>query len=96
MEEEKKDTGSSAGEIKEEVRKHYGGAITGKKGMSCCSPGPQVCCSLGPQERVISLAELAGYGDKERSQVPEEAYNSSFGCGESPDVYRRETGRRGP
>ncbi|MBP1699559.1 MAG: Methyltransferase type 11 [Deltaproteobacteria bacterium] len=73
MEEEKKDTGSSAGEIKEEVRKHYGGAITGKKGTSCCSPGPQ--------ERIISLAELAGYGDKERSQVPEEAYNSSFGCG---------------
>jgi len=73
MEEEKKDTGSSAGEIKEEVRKHYGGAITGKKGTCCCSPGPQ--------ERIISLAELAGYDDKERSQVPGEAYNSSFGCG---------------
>jgi arsenite methyltransferase len=78
MEEDKKDTGYSAGEIKEEVRKHYGGAITGKKGTCCCSPGPQ--------DRIISLAELAGYGEKERSQVPEEAYNSSFGCG-NPMIY---------
>jgi arsenite methyltransferase len=78
MVEDKKGTCSSAGEIKEEVRKHYGGAITGKKGSCCCSPGPQ--------ERIISLAELAGYGEKERSQVPEEAYLNSFGCG-NPMIY---------
>ena len=78
MVEDKKSTCSPAGEIKEEVRKHYGGAITGRKGTCCCSPGPQ--------ERIVSLAELAGYGEKERSQVPEEAYLSSFGCG-NPMIY---------
>jgi len=62
-----------SGQIKEEVKKHYGGLITGKKGTCCCSPDPQ--------KGIVSLAELAGYGEEERSQVPEEAYVSSFGCG---------------
>jgi arsenite methyltransferase len=78
MVEYKKGTCRPAGEIKEEVRKHYGGAITGKKGTCCCSPDPQ--------KGIISLADLAGYGEKERSQVPEEAYLSSFGCG-NPMIY---------
>ena len=64
---------NSSGQIKEDVKRHYGGLVTGKRGGSCCSPGPQ--------GRIVSLAELAGYGEGERSQVPEEAYQSSFGCG---------------
>jgi hypothetical protein len=27
------------------------------------------------------MAQLAGYGEEERSQVPGEAYLNSFGCG---------------
>ena len=78
MVEDKKSTCTPAKKIKEEVRKHYGSAIT-KKNRTCC-------CSPGTQKRIVSLAELAGYGEKERSQVPEEAYLSSFGCG-NPMIY---------
>lgn len=69
----------SSDQVKEEVKKHYGDLITGKKG-SCCSPST---VEEGMKGR---LAQLAGYGEMERSQVPEEAYLSSFGCG-NPMAY---------
>lgn len=74
-----KDSCCSSGQIKEEVKKHYRDLITGKK-SSCCSP-PTL--EEGMKGR---MAQLAGYGEEERSQVPEEAYLNSFGCG-NPMVY---------
>jgi SAM-dependent methyltransferase len=69
----------SSNQVKEDVKKHYGNLIKGKK-SSCCSP-PAI--EEGMKGR---LAQLAGYGEEERSQVPEEAYLSSFGCG-NPMAY---------
>ncbi len=69
----------SSGQVKEDVKKHYGNLIKGKR-SSCCSP-PAI--EEGMKGR---LAQLAGYGEEERSQVPEEAYLSSFGCG-NPMAY---------
>lgn len=64
---------------KEKVKEHYRGLITGKK-TSCCGP---TTVEEGIKGK---LAKLAGYGEEERSQVPEEAYLSSFGCG-NPLAY---------
>ncbi len=61
-------------QIKEDVKRHYGGLIRQKSG-SCC--GPSASCDGGKGR----LAELAGYSEEERSQVPGEVYLSSFGCG---------------
>jgi SAM-dependent methyltransferase len=69
----------SSGQVKEDVKKHYGDLITGKR-SSCCGPST---VEEGMKGR---LAQLAGYGEVERSQVPEEAYLSSFGCG-NPLTY---------
>jgi SAM-dependent methyltransferase len=69
----------SSDQVKEDVKKHYGNLIKGKR-SSCCSP-PAI--EEGMKGR---LAQLAGYGEEERSQVPEEAYLSSFGCG-NPMAY---------
>jgi len=66
-------------QIKEGVKEHYGNLIKGKK-SSCCSPST---VEAGMKGR---LAKLAGYGEEELSQVPEEAYLSSFGCG-NPMAY---------
>jgi len=64
----------SPDQTKEVVKEHYRDLITGKK-SSCCGP-------TTVEESVKGkLARLAGYGEEERSQVPEEAYLSSFGCG---------------
>ena len=69
----------SSNQVKEEVKRHYGDLITGKR-SSCCGPST---VEEGMKGR---LAKLAGYGEEERSQVPEEAYLSSFGCG-NPMAY---------
>jgi ubiquinone/menaquinone biosynthesis C-methylase UbiE len=69
----------SSDQVKEDVKKHYGNLIKGKK-SSCCGP---TTIEEGMKGR---LAKLAGYGEEERSQVPEEAYISSFGCG-NPMAY---------
>ena len=61
-------------QTKEKVKEHYRSLITGKKN-SCCGP-PTV-----EETMKGKLAQLAGYGEEERSQVPEEAYLNSFGCG---------------
>jgi len=74
-----KDSCCSSGQIKEEVKKHYQDLITGKK-SSCCSPPTLEEGMKG------KMARLAGYGEEERSQVPEEAYLSSLGCG-NPMAY---------
>ncbi len=60
---------------KERVKQHYRELITGRRGSCCAAPRTI--------EETIKgrLAEQAGYGQEERSQVPDEAFASSFGCG---------------
>ena len=66
--------------IKETVKEHYRGLITRTR-SSCCGPSSS-CCGPSVEETMKGgLALLAGYGEEERSQVPEEAYLNSFGCG---------------
>jgi len=78
----------SSEETKEKVKQHYRDLITGKR-SSCCSPST-VEEGMNPAPNMVRgegrLAQLAGYGEEERSQVPEEAYLSSFGCG-NPLTY---------
>lgn len=62
-------------ETKERVKQHYRGLITGKRSSCCAVPRTIEETMKG------RLAELAGYGQEERSQVPEEVFGSSFGCG---------------
>ncbi len=69
----------SSDQTKEKVKEHYRDLITGKK-SSCCGPPTLEEGMKG------KLAQLAGYGEEERSQVPEEAYLNSFGCG-NPVAY---------
>lgn len=69
----------SSDQTKEKVKEHYRDLITGKK-SSCCGPPALEEGMKG------KLAKLAGYGEEERSQVPEEAYQNSFGCG-NPMAY---------
>jgi len=69
----------SSDQVKEEVKRHYGDLITGKRSSCCGPPGIE-------EEMQGRLAKLAGYGEEERAQVPEEAYLSSFGCG-NPMAY---------
>lgn len=69
----------SPDDTKERVKEHYKGLITGQR-SSCCGPPTLEEGMKG------KLAVLAGYGDEERAQVPEEAYLNSFGCG-NPTAY---------
>jgi len=73
----------SSEETKEKVKEYYRDLITGKK-SSCCGPSG-IEEGMSPVPRRVRgegrLAQLAGYGQEERSQVPEEVYLDSFGCG---------------
>jgi len=60
--------------IRKAVRKHYGEAISQKKG-SCCGPTPSQITDGQPSE----FARLARYSAEELTAVPETA--TSFGCG---------------
>jgi ubiquinone/menaquinone biosynthesis C-methylase UbiE len=69
----------SSSQIKDEVKKHYKDLITGKR-SSCCGPSSQGKVTKG------LMIQTAGYSEEDRSQVPEEAYLNSFGCG-NPMAY---------
>lgn len=75
----KKKSCCASKQVKEEVKKHYQDLITGKR-SSCCGPSSQ--------EKVMKglMVQTAGYSEEDRSQVPEEAYLNSFGCG-NPMAY---------
>ena len=78
-----KQTCCSSEETKGKVKEHYRNLITGKKSSCCGSSIIEEGMNAVPH-RVRGegrLAQLAGYGQEERSQVPEEAYLNSFGCG---------------
>ena len=78
----------SSDQVKKEVKKHYGNLITGKR-SSCCGPST-IEEGMNPAPYLVRgegrVAKLAVYGEEERSQVPEEVYLSSFGCG-NPVAY---------
>jgi len=78
-----KNTCCSSEETKGKVKEHYRDLITGKKSSCCGSSTIEEGMNPAPH-RVRGegrLAKLAGYGEEERSQVPEEAYLDSCGCG---------------
>jgi SAM-dependent methyltransferase len=74
--------------IKERVQKHYTKAIEVRAGGAtggCCGPAKTEepsrtssggCCGGGP-----SLVQLSGYQTEELQTLPEDAVQSSFGCG---------------
>jgi arsenite methyltransferase len=78
-----KNTCCSSEETKGKVKEHYRDLITGKK-SSCCGSST-IEGGMNPAPHRVRgegrLAKLAGYGEEERSQVPEEAYLDSCGCG---------------
>jgi len=75
-------------DIKSAVRRRYAQAIQ-KPSTSCCGPAPsqpvQVkssCCGPGVTETMMgSLVKTAGYGEQELGQLPADAVQNSFGCG---------------
>ena len=71
----------SPSKIKERVQKHYTQAVTSRTG--CCGPqtnetsaGSGGCCGVG-----VSTVQLSGYRTDELQSLPEDAIQSSFGCG---------------
>lgn len=72
---------STPARIKERVQKHYTQAITARSG--CCGPTPTEadadsggCCGGG-----TSTLQLSGYQTEELQTLPNDAVQSSFGCG---------------
>ncbi len=65
--------------IKEEVRNQYATLVTSEGSGSCCGPVDS-CCS--PTETMKgNLVKSAGYSDTELHNLPAEAVENSFGCG---------------
>ncbi|MGQ9631529.1 MAG: arsenite methyltransferase [bacterium] len=62
-----------AKEIKESVRRHYTALISGKGRGSCCGPTSA--------EGKGALARMVGYREGELSELPDDAVENSFGCG---------------
>ena len=67
--------------VKERVKEHYTRAVEARGG--CCGPAPKEtgkagagCCGGGTE-----LVELSGYKKDEIAGLPEDAVQSSFGCG---------------
>ena len=78
---------TNAVQIKEKVKDHYTRAVEGRGG--CCGPAPHKtkreageaspksgCCGGG-----TDLVNLSGYKKDELASLPEDAVQSSFGCG---------------
>jgi arsenite methyltransferase len=85
---------TNASKIKERVQKHYAKAVELRVGGGEASGATQGCCGPQAQNESIprasggccgsggsSLVELSGYRTEELQTLPEEAVQSSFGCG---------------
>jgi SAM-dependent methyltransferase len=69
--------------IREELRRHYASLISQEKsGTSCCGPTNKSLEKSGKGK----FAEWAGYTEEELLQIPGEAAEYSFGCG-NPLAY---------
>lgn len=93
---------STPTKIKERVQEHYARAVElrvgGQATGGCCGPQPQKesissasggCCSSGGS----SLVELSGYRTEELETLPEDAVQSSFGCGNPVSFAGVESGQ---
>ena len=79
---------TNAVEIKERVRNHYTRAVEGRGG--CCGPASTNIVEKAGEASIdsgccagagSSLVELSGYKKEELANLPEDAVQSSFGCG---------------
>jgi arsenite methyltransferase len=70
-------------EIKAGVRKHYAQAVSG---TSCCGTNSSSSCCGGPsavsEERLRQLTGFTGYTEEELREVPADAVENAFGCGD--------------
>ncbi|MFQ6041149.1 MAG: arsenite methyltransferase [Candidatus Poribacteria bacterium] len=69
-------------EIKKAVREHYAALVTTEEeSESCCAPTS--CCESSGIEEALkgNFAALAGYTEEQISQIPADAVENSFGCG---------------
>ena len=65
--------------IKEEVRNQYATLVTSEGSSSCCGPVDSFC---SPTETMKgNLVKSAGYSDADLKNLPAEAVENSFGCG---------------
>ncbi|MFC2134754.1 arsenite methyltransferase [Bacteroidota bacterium] len=67
--------------IKNAVKSTYGKLVSSPAAASCC--GPQTSCCSSPSETMKgNLVKLAGYKNEKLEQIPTEAVENSFGCGD--------------
>jgi len=69
-------------EIKEVVQKHYASLVADENGTeSCCAQ--KNCCESANLEDALkgNFAALSGYTEEQISQIPDDAVEHSFGCG---------------
>lgn len=73
---------ASEKEIKQTVREHYAALVVDEEDAKACCSSKSCCESSGLEESLKGdFAELAGYEDEQLSQLPEDAVENSFGCG---------------
>ena len=69
-------------EIKQSVREHYAALVADKEEAKSCCASASCCESSGMEEALKgNFAALAGYTEEQVSQIPEDAVENSFGCG---------------
>ncbi|MBC8234424.1 arsenite methyltransferase [bacterium] len=79
---EYRDAVDSETEIKLAVREHYAALVADEEETKSCCSSKSCCESNGLEESLKgSFAELAGYKDEQISQLPQDAVENSFGCG---------------
>ena len=69
-------------EIREAVQKHYASLVADEEETeSCCAK--KSCCESASLEDALkgNFAELSGYTEEQLSQIPDDAAENSFGCG---------------
>ena len=72
----------SESEIKQAVQEHYAALVADEEESKSCCASASCCESSGIEETLKgNFAALAGYTEEQVSQIPEDAVENSFGCG---------------
>lgn len=72
----------SESEIKQAVQEHYAALVANEEESKSCCARASCCESTGIEEALKgNFAALAGYTEEQISQIPEDAVENSFGCG---------------
>ncbi len=70
--------------VKEVVKEHYSELARREKPSSCCDTSPPSCCEqqdpFTPSEKE-KYAKAIGYTEEELAELPQDAVDSAFGCG---------------